>query len=132
MGRGDLTDEQWAVWESLLPTGKAGRPLVRPRWQLLDGIRFRVRTGVPRRACPSTTARGAGSTPVAPVAAERRPSRVPAKPSTWTARWSTPLPTSRGSSAGRWTCSSEAVVSSGNFRITRRLPSLASTRPSPP
>ncbi|MFF7051800.1 transposase [Streptomyces griseorubiginosus] len=28
---------------------KAGRPPVRPRRQLLDGIRFRVRTGVPWR-----------------------------------------------------------------------------------
>ncbi|MFJ8546846.1 transposase, partial [Streptomyces sp. NPDC093586] len=39
MGRGDLTDEQWAVLEPLLPKGaKAGRPPVWPRRQLIDGI----------------------------------------------------------------------------------------------
>ncbi|MFJ3207147.1 transposase [Streptomyces sp. CL12-4] len=43
MGRGDLTDVQWAVLEPLLPKGsKAGRPPVWPRRQLIDGIRFRV------------------------------------------------------------------------------------------
>ncbi|WP_371098661.1 IS5 family transposase [Streptomyces sanglieri] len=53
MGRGDLTDEQWAVLEPLLPKGaKAGRPPVWARWQLIDGIRFRVRTGVPWRDVP--------------------------------------------------------------------------------
>ncbi|OCC11545.1 IS5 family transposase [Streptomyces sp. PTY087I2] len=54
MGRGDLTDEQWAVLEPLLPKGaRSGRPLVWPRRQLIDGIRFRVRTGVPWRNVPS-------------------------------------------------------------------------------
>ncbi|MER7485164.1 IS5 family transposase [Streptomyces sp. NPDC126497] len=53
MGRGDLTDEQWAVPEPLLPKGmRAGRPPVRPRRRLIDGIRFRVRTGVPWRDVP--------------------------------------------------------------------------------
>ncbi|MFD4921710.1 transposase [Streptomyces goshikiensis] len=53
MGRGDLTDEQWAVLELLLPKGtRAGRPPVWPRRQLIDGIRFRVRTGVPWRDVP--------------------------------------------------------------------------------
>ncbi|MGW2989712.1 transposase [Streptomyces goshikiensis] len=53
MGRGDLTDEQWAVLEPLLPKGtKAGRPPVWPRRRLIDGIRFRVRTGVPWRDVP--------------------------------------------------------------------------------
>ncbi|MFF5968750.1 IS5 family transposase [Streptomyces collinus] len=53
MGRGDLTDEQWAVLEPLLPTGtKVGRPPVWPRRQLIDGIRFRVRTGIPWRDVP--------------------------------------------------------------------------------
>ncbi|MET7526514.1 transposase [Streptomyces sp900116325] len=46
--RGELTDEQWAMRESLLPKGaKAGWP---PDWRrrgLIDGIRFRVRAGVP-------------------------------------------------------------------------------------
>jgi transposase len=54
MGRGHLTDEQWAVLEPLLPKGKkAGRPVVWPRRQLLDGIRFRVRTGIPWRDVPA-------------------------------------------------------------------------------
>ncbi|RSO09118.1 IS5 family transposase [Streptomyces sp. WAC 05379] len=53
MGRGDLTDEQWVVLEPLLPKGiRAGRPPVWPRRQLIDGIRFRVRTGVPWRDVP--------------------------------------------------------------------------------
>ena len=54
MGWGDLTDEQWAVLEPLLPKGaKLGRPPVWPRRQLIDGIRFRVRTGVPWRDIPT-------------------------------------------------------------------------------
>src|SRR5215471_8154672 len=48
MGRADLTGAQWAVLEPLLPCGKKpGRP---PEWtkrQLIDGIRWRVRTGAP-------------------------------------------------------------------------------------
>jgi transposase len=51
--RFDLTDGQWAVLEPLLPTGKKpGRP---PKWskrQLIDGIRWRVRTGAPWRDVP--------------------------------------------------------------------------------
>jgi len=54
VGRGDLTAAQWAVLEPLLPVGKKpGRP---PKWtkrQLIDGIRFRVRTGVPWRDLPA-------------------------------------------------------------------------------
>ena len=53
--RHDLTDEQWAVLESLLPKGKkVGRP---PKWtkrQLIDGIRWRVRAGSPWRDVPET------------------------------------------------------------------------------
>ena len=53
MGRGDLTDKQWAALEPLLPKGvKAGRPPVWSRRQSIDGIRFRVRTGVPWRDLP--------------------------------------------------------------------------------
>ncbi|MFJ7961361.1 transposase [Streptomyces sp. NPDC096319] len=53
MGRGDLTDEQWAALDPLLPRGtRAGRPPVRPLRQLIDGVRFRVRTGVPWRDIP--------------------------------------------------------------------------------
>jgi len=52
-GRFDLTDSQWAVLEPLLPKGKKpGRP---PKWtrrQLIDGIRWRTRTGSPWRDVP--------------------------------------------------------------------------------
>ena len=51
--RADLTDAQWAVLEPLLPRGrKPGRP---PKWtkrQLIDGIRWRARTGSPWRDVP--------------------------------------------------------------------------------
>ncbi|MGW1047450.1 IS5 family transposase [Streptomyces sp. NPDC002547] len=53
MARGDLTDDQWAALKPLLSKGvKAGRPPVWSRWRLIDGIRFRVRTGVPWRDVP--------------------------------------------------------------------------------
>jgi transposase len=53
MARGDLTDEQWAILEPLLPKGtRAGWPPVWPRRQLIDRIRFRIRTGVPWRDVP--------------------------------------------------------------------------------
>lgn len=51
--RADLTDAQWAVLAPLLPVGvKSGRP---PKWgkrQLIDGIRWRVRTGSSWRDVP--------------------------------------------------------------------------------
>ncbi|WP_394427123.1 IS5 family transposase [Streptomyces sp. SGAir0957] len=51
MGRGDLSDEQWSVLESLLPAAGVSR-----RWpgrrRLVDGVRWRVRTGVPWRDLP--------------------------------------------------------------------------------
>ncbi|MEU7560312.1 transposase [Streptomyces eurythermus] len=51
-GGGSPTNK-WAVLEPLLPKGtKAGRPPVWPRRQLIDGIRIRVRTGVPWRDVP--------------------------------------------------------------------------------
>lgn len=53
MGRGDLTDEQWAKLEPLLPVGiKSGRPPKRSKRQLIDGIRWRVRTGAHWREVP--------------------------------------------------------------------------------
>ncbi|MFF8322972.1 transposase [Streptomyces bobili] len=53
MGRRDLTDKQWAALEPLLPKStRAGRPPVWRRRQLIDGIRFLVRTGVPWRDIP--------------------------------------------------------------------------------
>jgi transposase len=52
-GRADLTDAQWAVLEPLLPRGKKpGRPRKWTRRQLIDGIRWRVRAGVPWRDVP--------------------------------------------------------------------------------
>jgi transposase len=51
VGRGDLSDEQWDVLEPLLPAGGVGRPS-RSRRRLIDGIRWRVRTGAPWRDVP--------------------------------------------------------------------------------
>lgn len=54
VARGNLSDEQWAVLEILLPRGKkSGRPPIWTRRQLIDGIRFRVRTGIPWRDVPA-------------------------------------------------------------------------------
>ncbi|MFD5815683.1 IS5 family transposase [Streptomyces sp. NPDC127038] len=53
MGRGDLTDGQWAQLKPLLPQGKKpGRPPTWTRRQLVDGIRWRTRTGAPWRDVP--------------------------------------------------------------------------------
>ncbi|GAA2484048.1 hypothetical protein GCM10010276_22120 [Streptomyces longisporus] len=53
MARADLTDDQSAAPEPLLPKGvKAGRPPVWSGGRLIDGIRFRARTGVPWRNVP--------------------------------------------------------------------------------
>jgi transposase len=53
-GRHDLADSEWCVLEPLLPRGKkAGRP---PKWarrQLINGIRWRTRTGSPWRDVPA-------------------------------------------------------------------------------
>lgn len=52
--RADLTDAQWARLAPLLPCPqKTGRP---PKWtkrQLIDGIRWRIRTGAPWREMPT-------------------------------------------------------------------------------
>ncbi|WUT55365.1 IS5 family transposase [Streptomyces canus] len=54
MGRGDLTSEQWARLEPLLPAGKKpGRPPVWSKRQLINGIRWRTRTGAPWRDVPA-------------------------------------------------------------------------------
>ncbi|WP_369200468.1 IS5 family transposase [Streptomyces sp. PU-14G] len=53
MARKDLTDAQWVVLEPLLPKGiKPGRPPVHTKRQLINGIRFRTRTGIPWRDLP--------------------------------------------------------------------------------
>ena len=52
-GRADLTDAQWAVLEPQLPRGKKpGRPPERTKRQLINGIRWRTRTGAPWRDVP--------------------------------------------------------------------------------
>ncbi len=52
--RHDLTDAQWAMLAPALPAASVrGRP---PRWtkrQIIDGIRWRVRTGAPWRDVPA-------------------------------------------------------------------------------
>jgi transposase len=54
MGRGDLTNQQWARLEPLLPTGKKpGRPPTWSKRQLINGIRWRTRTGAPWRDVPA-------------------------------------------------------------------------------
>ncbi|MFI6764599.1 IS5 family transposase [Streptomyces sp. NPDC050355] len=51
MGRGNLSDEQWLILESLLPVAGVSRR--RPgRRRLVDGVWWRVRTGVPWRDLP--------------------------------------------------------------------------------
>jgi len=53
MRRFDLTDEQWARLESLLPVPvRSGRPPLWTKRQLIDGIRWRVRVGAPWRDVP--------------------------------------------------------------------------------
>ncbi|MFJ6944107.1 IS5 family transposase [Streptomyces wuyuanensis] len=52
MGRGDLSDEQWSVLESLLPAAGVSRRSPGRR-RLVDGVRWRVRTGVPWRDLPN-------------------------------------------------------------------------------
>jgi transposase len=51
--RFDLTDEQWARLEPLLPVPvRSGRPPLWTKRQLIDGIRWRVRVGAPWRDVP--------------------------------------------------------------------------------
>ncbi|MBE8518744.1 IS5 family transposase [Amycolatopsis sp. H6(2020)] len=53
-GRFDLTDEQWAVLQPLLSVpSRPGRPSLWSKRQLIDGIRWRVRTGAPWRDMPA-------------------------------------------------------------------------------
>jgi len=54
VGRGDLSNEQWAVLEPLLPKGKkSGRPPLWSKRKLINGIRWRTRTGAPWRDVPA-------------------------------------------------------------------------------
>ncbi|MFB7368892.1 transposase [Streptomyces sp. NPDC056222] len=51
MGREDLSYGQWTLLEPLLPVAVSGRPALGRR-RLIDGMRWRVRTGAPRRDVP--------------------------------------------------------------------------------
>ena len=52
--RHDLTDVQWAALEPLLPAPRRpGRPPTWTKRQLIDGIRWRTRTGAPWRDVPA-------------------------------------------------------------------------------
>src|ERR1044071_1150351 len=74
--RFDLTDAQWALLEPLLPQpARSGRPSLWSRRQLVDGIRWRVRTGSPWRDLPA----GYGSWAAAQPAAHRSAVRDPAR-----------------------------------------------------
>ncbi|MFI1073393.1 transposase [Streptomyces puniciscabiei] len=88
MARGDQTGQQWAVLEPLLPRRKTpGRPLTWARRQLIDGIWFGVRTGVPRRdmpaeygpavGCTTCSVDGSGTAPGIGSSPRCRPGRMP-------------------------------------------------------
>lgn len=51
MSRFDLTDEEWAIIEPLLPNKPRGVPRVDDR-RILNGIFFVLRTGIPWRDLP--------------------------------------------------------------------------------
>jgi transposase len=51
MRRYELTDEQWAVIEPLLPKAERGRPLTAPR-QMLNAMFWVLRSGAPWRDLP--------------------------------------------------------------------------------
>ncbi|MET9957297.1 transposase [Streptomyces sp. NPDC006339] len=67
-GRGDLSDDQWAVLEPVLPVAELGRPSLGRR-KLIDGIRRRVRTGAPWRDAVGVRAVADGLRTLSPLAA---------------------------------------------------------------
>ncbi len=52
MARGDLTQAQWQVLEEVLPPVKPTGRRPRDRRQVINGIRWRIRTGAPWRDIP--------------------------------------------------------------------------------
>ena len=52
MARGDLSQAQWQVLEEGLPPVKPTGRKPRDRRQVIDGIRWRIRTGAPWRDVP--------------------------------------------------------------------------------
>jgi transposase len=53
VGRGDLSDEQWAGLERVLPSASGARAAAGPAPAVVDGIRRRVPTGAPWRDLPA-------------------------------------------------------------------------------
>lgn len=49
----DVTDEQWALNEPLIPVYPGGRPRTTDVWDVLDAILYLLRTGCPWRSLPS-------------------------------------------------------------------------------
>ena len=50
----DLSDAEWAILAPLVPAPKpGGRPAVHPRQEIVNGIRYVLRTGCHWRALPS-------------------------------------------------------------------------------
>ena len=52
MARGDLSQAQWRVLEEVLPPVKPTGRRPRDRRQVINGIRWRIRTGAPWRDVP--------------------------------------------------------------------------------
>ena len=74
MRRHELSDEEWAIIQPLLPNKPRGVPRVDDR-RVLNGILWRFRTGAPWRDVPerrSETARGCRSAPSVHRPAARR------------------------------------------------------------
>jgi transposase len=61
MRRHELSDEEWAIIQPLLPNKPRGVPRVDDR-RVLNGILWRFRTGAPWRDIPERSARGRSST----------------------------------------------------------------------
>jgi len=109
----DLTDEQWELAQSLLPTKVGGRPRAVPLRDILDAYFYLLRGGVSWRMLPHDFPPGRPSTPRSAAASATASGRPPTTasatrpaspragrpnpaPQRWTARRSSP-PTTRGS-----------------------------------
>jgi transposase len=52
VAQGDLSQAQWQVLEAVLPAVKQLGRRPRDRWQVINGTRWRIRTGAPWRDVP--------------------------------------------------------------------------------